>query len=244
MAVRTTASLEFGASLAREWICLTLTQNTADDAAAIRSPPLPSPLPSSALRRTAAESRPLAERPPARLQHARGRGGKAGATGCWGCRSSLEGPREEEEKLVMWCPYQAQPHWRVSRRTQPGLPWFPGTEQPPPLIWSAGLECTGLARRGGEGGEGVGRGRGGAGVALSLQHVLLPAMVLLQLGWSDCLHEHIPSLLLSCLTQSVPLFTVLPGDQLCLGWLKQVSVTCHTFAVWGKSNNLAGGGKD
>lgn len=68
-------------------------------------------------------------------------------------------------------------------------------------------------------------------------------MVLLQLGRSDCLHEHIPSLRLSCLTQSVPLSTMLPGDRLRLGWPKQVSVTCHTFAVWGKSNNLAGGGK-
>ena len=37
---------------------------------------------------------------------------------------------------------------------------------------------------------------------------------------------------------------MLAGGQLCLGWLKQVSVTGRNVAIWGKSINLAGGGED
>lgn len=85
-----TARQGFGGSLAGEWLCLTLTQNTAGAAAATRLSSL-----LAALRRTAAKSRPLAEHFPARVRHVRSGSGKAGAAGWWGCRSSLESPRGE-----------------------------------------------------------------------------------------------------------------------------------------------------
>lgn len=95
----------------------------------LASAPLASPAPL----RTAAESRPLAGRPPARMRHARGGDGTARVAGRRGCRSSLEG-QGGKGRLVTWHRHRAQPDWRVAQPSKPTLLGFPGTKRPPPLV--------------------------------------------------------------------------------------------------------------
>lgn len=118
-------------------------QNTAGAAAATHLPPLPSPPPC-----TAAESRPLAERPPARLRH--DEQGRDGGGGRMAGIPVFPGRPEkgEEGRRVTWSRHQAQPDWRVPPRSQPELLWFPGTEQPPPLFSGARARCGGPAPSG------------------------------------------------------------------------------------------------
>lgn len=87
----------FRGSLVSERVYLTLKQNTAGAAAATHWPPLLSPP-----RCTAAESRPLAERPPARLRHEEqgrdGGGGRMAGIPVFPGRPE----RGEEGTLVTW----------------------------------------------------------------------------------------------------------------------------------------------
>lgn len=94
------AGTDSGGSLAQEWVCLTLTENTACAAAAAHSPPRPSPAP----QRTAAESRPLAGAHSSAAAVREGRGRESGGGRIAGMPVS---PRrrggEEMGRLVTWC---------------------------------------------------------------------------------------------------------------------------------------------
>lgn len=136
------AGTDSGGSLALEWVCLTLTENTACAAAAAHSPPRPSPAP----QRTAAESRSLAGAHSRAAAALEGRGRESGGGRMAGMPVSPEG--EEGRRWGGWSRGAATRHSPIGRsRSGATRAAWVSRHEAAPSPRSRAPGCAGLLRR-------------------------------------------------------------------------------------------------